>query len=127
VKTLKANNLGVILALAVYLFGVGACSSQPVTGLAEGAWQMTTADDEVVDVTVTWLQSGEYYLDASTNPISGVYFVDENSVVMVKPDNPRMKDFVWRRDAARWLTLIGEPSVELSGQRLLSSQMVKSR
>lgn len=127
-KMQDVTKLGVILTLTAHLLGVGACSSQPtVIDLLEGTWQMTTPDDEVVGVTVSWLQSGEYYLDAGTNPISGVYLVDGNAVVMVKPDNPRMKEFVWRRDSAHWLTLIEEPPIELSGQRLVSSDMVKTR
>ena len=86
---------------------------------------MVTADDETVDVRVAELNVGEYYLDAGTNPISGVYRLGDDRVVMQKPDNPRMNDFVWRRDSAERLTMIAEPSVELSGQRLLTSTMVK--
>ena len=126
---IRATTVGFIFVAILCVVGVGACSSQPVinTGLMEGAWQMTTADEEIVNVNVAGLSSGEYYLDAGVNPISGVYRVDESNAFMVRPNNPRMKHFVWRRDSDRWLTLIQEPSVELSGRRFLSSTMVKSR
>ncbi len=42
---------------------------------------------------------------------------------MIKPDNPRMKDYILRLREDRSLILIEEPSVELSGERLISSTL----
>ena len=106
---------------------LAACGSQPVASpdLVQGKWELVTTAKDVVAVTVSSLTPGEYYFDAGTNVISGVYVVNGPAVTMTKPDNPRMGDITWRRDSAYSLTLIRQPPVELSGQRLISSTMTK--
>ena len=76
---------------------------------------------------VTELNAGEYYFEAGTHVISGLYVISGQDVVMAKPDNPRMGDFTWRRHSATYIVLTREPAVELSGQRLLASSMSKLR
>lgn len=100
------------------------CASQPVPpDLVTGNWDLITADGEVVSVELSQLTSNEYYFDAQTHPISGVYLLDGQWVSMLKPDNPRMKGFNWSVRSPRYLVLVDEAPVELSGQRLISSTM----
>jgi len=107
--------------LAIILAG---CASVPEPqGLQPGTWALQTADGSIVDVEVSELQAWEYYLDAETHPISGIYSMAGNEVRMLSPDNPRMKGFTWRQRADRSLILTAEPPVELSGMRLISSTL----
>lgn len=116
-----------IFSLLVVVGLIQACSSQPAVlpPLETGKWELVTTDSDVVAVTVSELNSLEYYFDAGKHPVSGVYVLNGPSVVMAKPNNPRMGDIVWRLETRRSLVLTTEPSVELSGMHLLASKMTK--
>jgi hypothetical protein len=45
---------------------------------------------------------------------------------IVKPDNPRMTGYVWRKDKAGVLVLVEEPSVPVSGKRLTSATLTRA-
>ena len=118
-----------IYSLLVVVGLIQACSSQPVVlpPLETGSWEMITTEGDNVEVTVSELNALEYYFDAGTHPVSGVYSVNGASVVMAKPDNPRMSSIVWRIETRRSIVLTTEPPVELTGKRLLASTMTKLR
>lgn len=119
-----------ITCLCLLMLGVlSACSNQPIAfdGLETGAWIFVSQDGDEVEVAVSELNAGEYYFDAGTHVISGLYVINGQDVVMAKPDNPRMGDITWRRHTATYVVLTREPPVELSGERLLASSMSRSR
>lgn len=104
---------------------IAACASVPEPkGLREGTWTLYTEGGEQVPVEVTELRDWEYRLNARAHPISGVYVLEGDQVIMTRPDNPRMKAFVWRYRSNTSLLLIDEPSVELSGMRLTASELL---
>jgi hypothetical protein len=112
----------------VYLIAfimIAGCASVPDrSGLEPGIWELQTTDGNTTYVTVSELRVGEYYFDAGTHPVSGVYTLQAQRVVMKKPDNPRMKEYVWRLRSDRSLVLVEETPVELSGERLIASTLV---
>ena len=113
-----------IVLSVIMIASLSGCASQPVPpALVIGDWNLITADGQVVGVQLSQLTSNEYYFDAQTHPISGVYLLDGKWVSMLKPDNPRMKGFNWSVRSPRYLVLVDEAPVELSGQRLISSTM----
>lgn len=118
---LRIRVLVCVLAFAV----LGGCASIPEPqGLQSGTWVMQIADSSIVDVEISKLQASDYYFDAGKHPISGIYSMEGDQILMHLPDNPRMKEFLWRQRADRSLILIAEPSTELSGIRLISSTLV---
>ena len=117
----------VLLGLCAVLTFAGCASTPEPHGLQPGVWEMQAADGAVVDVKISRLQGSEYYFDAGTHPISGVYGLESSAVSMVKPDNPRMKEYVWRLREDRSLVLVREPAIELSGRRLISSTLIGPR
>lgn len=115
----------VVIALCGVL---AACASVPEPkGLREGTWTLYAEGGEQVLVEVTELQHWEYRLNARTHPVSGIYVLEGDQVFMTKPDNPRMKEFVWRYRSNSSLLLIEEPPVELSGMRLTASELIGPR
>lgn len=104
---------------------LAACASVPEPkGLREGTWTLYAEDGDQVLVEVTELRHWEYRLNARTHPVSGIYLLEGDQVFMTKPDNPRMKAFVWRYRSNTSLLLIDEPPVELSGMRLTASELI---
>ena len=94
------------------------------TGIRPGIWELTTADGRTTDVNLSELRAGEYYLDAGLDPLSGVYSLESDEFAMRKPDNPRMKGYVWLVRPDMSMVLVDEAPVELSGQRMVSSTLV---
>jgi hypothetical protein len=92
-----------------------------------GKWDLTTPRGTVLSVSITQLQENEFYLDAGTHAVSGIYTYDQKLLTMIKPDNPRLKELVWRLDEDGSFVLIREPSVELSGERLISSRLTRPK
>jgi len=115
------NKAGATFALICLT--LGACSSIP-TGIQPGTWELTTADGQTTDVELSELRTGQYYIDSGTNPISGVYALESEELTMRKPDNPRMKGYVWLVRPDMSMVLVNEAPVELSGQRLVSATLV---
>jgi len=113
----------------IALCGVlAACASVPEPkGLREGTWTLYAENGDQVLVEVTELRHWEYRLNARTHPVSGIYVLEGDRVLMTKPDNPRMKEFVWRYRSNTSLLLIEEPPVELSGMRLSASELIGTR
>lgn len=120
-ETIKIRLLVCLIAIIM----IAGCASVPERdGLEPGVWQLQTADGNIVNVMVSELRIGEYYFDAGTHPISGVYSFQVEQVVMLKPDNPRMKEYVWHLQSDGSLTLVEEAPIELSGERLISSTLI---
>ena len=117
---LKLRVFFCLIALAV----AGCASIPEPQGLQPGTWGLQTADGSIVDVEISELQAWEYYFDAGTHPISGVYSMEGDQIRILRPDNPRMNGFTWRERPDRSLILIAEPHTELSGKRLISSTLV---
>ena len=113
-----------LICLIAFVMIAGCASVPERDGLEPGVWQLQTADGKIVDVTVSELRFPEYYFDAGTHPISGVYSYQVEQVVMLKPDNPRMKQYVWHMQSDGSLVLVEEAPVELSGERLISSTLI---
>lgn len=115
-----------LVALFLSCLVLGACSTT-TPRLQPGTWEFTTADGEVTDVSLRELRTDQFYLDAKTHPISGVYALEADELSMLEPDNPRMTGFVWLLRTHRSLVLVKEAPVELSGKRLVSSTLVGPR
>jgi len=120
----KSAKIRRVIILAVGLVISGCASVPEPQGLQPGTWELETSDGQIVDVEVREVQGWDYYFDAGTHPISGVYTLQGDSVLMQKPDNPRMKNYSWNLREDRSLVLVDEPPVELTGVRLVSSTLV---
>jgi len=118
-KTLMRFRFLALLAAALLV----ACAT---TAVPPGAWQLTAPDGTVVPVNVSLLTDNQYYLSAPRHPISGVYKLDKTELRIVKPDNVRMGGYVWRLNPNGSFVLVEETPVQLSGQRLISSTLVKT-
>lgn len=108
-----------VLSLAL----LSACST---VQLDTGNWQLRQPDGIVVPVSVTVLKKSQYYFNAPRHPVSGVYALNKRTLRMIKPDNPRMAGYVWNLNDARHMTLIEETPVNISGLRLISSNLTRN-
>lgn len=113
------------LALVAIMTALAACATVPPASIEAGAWLLQTPDQGTEPVEVRLLTESEYYLNAAGHPVAGVYRLEGNQLKMVKPDNPRMSGIVWQLNGDRSLTVVQEPPVANSGQRLISARMVK--
>jgi hypothetical protein len=102
---------------------LAACAT---TAVPTGAWQLTAPDGSVVPVNVSLLSDRQYYLSAPRHPISGAYKLDKTELRIVKPDNVRMGGYVWHLNPGGSFVLIEETPVQISGQRLISSTLIKT-
>lgn len=100
-----------VLMLSVAMFFAGRASvlheRSAVPPLA-GAWQAKLPSGFVQPVNLQDLGQGEFLQRSRADVFSGVYRWDGGHLVVIKPDDPRMKGLVWRWDG-RQLTLVAEP------------------
>jgi hypothetical protein len=119
----KKHPMGIRGLCVVVLAVVGLVACTTLSKFS-GSWDLTSPRGENTVVVISQLQKNEYYLNAGTHPVSGVYTYKNDLLTMTKPDNPRMDGFVWRFDEDASFVLIRAPEVELSGEKLVSSRLV---
>lgn len=106
---------------AMFLSGCAAVELQP------GSWTLRAPDGSTSTVEVSSLREHEYYLRAPGLSIAGVYTFQDGELYMAAPDNPRMAGYVWKLGHDGVLVLVQEPPVPVSGVRLTSATMRKTR
>ena len=115
------NILQAVLALSA-LSLLAACTAQK---LLPGAWEYRQPGGSSSNIEIKQLRDREYYIYAKGHPIAGVYKQEENLLIMISPESPRLQGYVWNLMRDGSLTLVEEAAVPLSGQRLISSTLVK--
>lgn len=73
-------------------------------------------------VTLTHLEEGRFLLASGGSVFNGVYQWQDDQLVVVQPDDQRMKGLTWKwKDGS--MTLIGEPAGTPTGSSYLGTKM----
>jgi hypothetical protein len=106
-----------VLMLAVAMFFAGRASvlhERTAAPPLAGDWQAKLPSGFVQPVNLQDLGKGEFLLRSRADVFSGVYQWESGHLVVVKPDDPRMKGLIWRWDGTQ-LTLVAEPQGRPTG------------
>ena len=105
------------LALTILL---SACSSAPTL---VGNWNLHAPNQTtIIKVTIKDFGNGDYYLAGNT-PMDGIYHKQGDQFLCVKPNDPRLTQFIWRIQDSNTLVLISQPSVWVSQERYLGAEL----
>jgi len=105
------------LLLAVIL---SACSSAPTL---VGDWNLHAPNQTTITkVTINDFGNGNYYLTGNT-PMDGIYEKKGDQFLCVKPNDPRLTNFIWRIQDNNTLVLISQPSIWVSQDRYLGAEL----
>jgi hypothetical protein len=92
-----------------------------------GTYSLRAPDGSTSTVEISALREQQYNLRAPGLTVGGVYHFVDGELRIIKPDNPRMSGYVWKRNQDGSLVLVAEPSVPVSGARLTSATLTPTR
>ena len=109
-----------LFTAAAFITFVG-CASTDLTG----TWELTMPNGSLHQITVDKFKDQTYYLYNPKLDVSGVYALDDEHLVMRKPNDPRLNDFKWSVDGRYEMHLIEEPHVSLTRTRYKGAHLNK--
>ena len=89
----------------------------------EGKWKLSLPAGFEHEVTIQDLGKSEFLMRPAGLNSSGVYTLKDDELVMSRPTDERLTEFVWRIKADGSLVLIAEPPARKTGARYLGATM----
>lgn len=112
------------LTCTVLLLTLSGCTTLAPQNLS-GSWVLKSSDGQTTPMKLQGLGDDQFYLHGKSLPINGVYLLRDDVLEMMRPNDPRLKDYRWRVEDVDHLRLINEPSVSLTGIRYLGFTLEK--
>ncbi|PQO25100.1 hypothetical protein C5Y96_26730 [Blastopirellula marina] len=110
-----------MLLVAVYLAGRYG-NRHVFPSQLSGAWEATLPSGFVRTVTLIHLEENRFLLKSGGSVFNGVYQWQSDRLVVIQPDDKRMKGLIWKWDDGN-MTLIGEPPGNPTGSSYLGAKM----
>lgn len=112
-----------ILAAAIIL--LGASTTRCLAEDLEGEWKLSLPAGYEYVVTIQHLGDNEYNLRKGSLNFNGIYHLKKHNLVMARPADDRLTEFVWRLKKDGTLVLIEEPPTRKTGARYLGATLTK--
>jgi len=91
-----------------------------------GNWLLDSPDDHSVQLDITNLGNGTYYVHSEGQVFSGTYRYEKPFLILVSAVQPRITGYKWRQVQSDKFVLVDEPPIYVSTHRYKPAVLTKN-